>query len=283
MLFIDNKYTRLYFLIIEKARMRILPVGEYRERHHIIPRSLGGDDSRNNLVELTAKEHLICHKLLVKMTKGVDRGKMSFAVVLMCGKKGSRVHSSIKKFLAERMSELHSGRVPVTDGIIDKFVFKNQPIPEGFYRGFSPATVKKHGAGNKGKKWITNGEISYQIKTNILPEGFYHGQAENHKKKNSNALRGKGNPMFGKTGSDHPSFGYRHTEEMKKHLAETNTGIKNGMYGRTPVNAIKLTINGKEYKSMKEARKDTGLTRTAIEKIVKGIRDRDRAVGGETI
>ena len=38
--------------------------GNYYERHHIIPKWLGGNDSKDNLVLLTAKEHYIAHYLL---------------------------------------------------------------------------------------------------------------------------------------------------------------------------------------------------------------------------
>ena len=34
------------------------------DAHHVIPRCLGGTDDKSNLVELTAREHFIVHKLL---------------------------------------------------------------------------------------------------------------------------------------------------------------------------------------------------------------------------
>jgi len=41
MKFLDNKYTKWYFGIIESANNRLLTEG-YTERHHIMPKSLGG-------------------------------------------------------------------------------------------------------------------------------------------------------------------------------------------------------------------------------------------------
>lgn len=64
-MFKDNKYTRWYYRIISASR-RIIKTG-YVEKHHIIPRSLGGSDDIENLVSLTAREHYICHLLLPKM------------------------------------------------------------------------------------------------------------------------------------------------------------------------------------------------------------------------
>lgn len=78
-MFIKNKYTKCYFSIVNRAKSRILSKSEYSERHHIIPKSLGGSNTIENLVELTAKEHFVCHHLLTKMTEGDSRTKMVFA------------------------------------------------------------------------------------------------------------------------------------------------------------------------------------------------------------
>ena len=49
--------------------------------HHIKPRSLDGTDDKENIVKLTAREHFVCHWLLVKMyDKGTEeRKKMLYA------------------------------------------------------------------------------------------------------------------------------------------------------------------------------------------------------------
>jgi hypothetical protein len=75
---LTNKYSKLYYRITSNAKQRI-PEG-YTELHHIIPQSMGGSNDKENLVELTAREHFICHWLLIKMTKGEDRSKMLYAL-----------------------------------------------------------------------------------------------------------------------------------------------------------------------------------------------------------
>ena len=77
-MFKENKYTNLYTILTDRARNRV--VEEYTERHHVIPQSLGGPDSKENLVDLTAREHFICHWLLIKMTAGEARSKMIYAL-----------------------------------------------------------------------------------------------------------------------------------------------------------------------------------------------------------
>lgn len=58
-------YHKIYNQIIENRRL--IPYKGYVERHHIIPKCIGGTDDRSNLVELSAREHFICHLLLTKM------------------------------------------------------------------------------------------------------------------------------------------------------------------------------------------------------------------------
>ena len=80
MIFIDNKYTKWYYAIVQNANLRVLPEDIYVEKHHIIPCSLDGDNSKENLVKLTAREHFVCHLLLTKMVTGPARFKMLSAV-----------------------------------------------------------------------------------------------------------------------------------------------------------------------------------------------------------
>ena len=49
---------------ILKNRGRFGCGDEYHERHHIIPRCMGGGNEKENLIDLFAKEHFIAHKLL---------------------------------------------------------------------------------------------------------------------------------------------------------------------------------------------------------------------------
>ena len=76
--FIDNKYAKAYDAIINRRRAD--PATEYIERHHVLPKSLGGSDDSSNLVAVTMREHFICHKLLVKMTTGYAKHQMVIAL-----------------------------------------------------------------------------------------------------------------------------------------------------------------------------------------------------------
>jgi hypothetical protein len=71
--FIDNKYAKWYFDIIENRQQNPVADGVYTEEHHIIPRWMSGSDDESNLVRLTAREHTICHWLLRYMVTGKDK------------------------------------------------------------------------------------------------------------------------------------------------------------------------------------------------------------------
>jgi hypothetical protein len=62
-------YLKHYNLLIERGKNRVLE--GYVERHHIIPRCLGGSNDVSNLVQLTPEEHYVAHQLLHKMHPNV--------------------------------------------------------------------------------------------------------------------------------------------------------------------------------------------------------------------
>ena len=104
MLFLENKYSRWYFNIINRAKVQEVLLDGYYEKHHIIPRSLKGNNCRDNLVNLTAREHFICHWLLTKMTCGESQKKMAYACKrMMHSKNKGQDRYQIKSRLYEKL------------------------------------------------------------------------------------------------------------------------------------------------------------------------------------
>lgn len=91
-MFNQSKYTRMYYQIVQKAQTRTIVEG-YTEKHHIVPKSLGGSNNANNIVVLTAREHFICHWLLPKMTDGKYKRSMAHALRMMLASSSSQ-HSN---------------------------------------------------------------------------------------------------------------------------------------------------------------------------------------------
>lgn len=53
-MFLDNKYSKIYFNLIDRARK--LERTGYLEKHHVIPKSLGGTNAKENLNKLKELE-----------------------------------------------------------------------------------------------------------------------------------------------------------------------------------------------------------------------------------
>ncbi len=95
--FLDNKYLKWYNSIIEKAHRENRNKdckALYFESHHIIPKFCGGNNKKENLILLTAKEHFICHWLLEKFVIAEYTKSAKYAISMMSGSKGGRKISS---------------------------------------------------------------------------------------------------------------------------------------------------------------------------------------------
>ena len=109
-MFLNNKYTFWYNNIIVKAKNRNDNLG-YTEKHHIIPKSLGGNDCEDNLVKLTLREHYLVHQLLVKMVEGKEKQKMINAFWAMANIKLNRLTSKQYGNMRILASQVHSNLV----------------------------------------------------------------------------------------------------------------------------------------------------------------------------
>lgn len=83
-----NTYEQL--IDFAKRQQRIKDKAHYFEEHHILPKSMGGDDSRDNLILLTLSEHVEAHYLLAleyeKTNKQYYVGNIQAAWMISHGK-----------------------------------------------------------------------------------------------------------------------------------------------------------------------------------------------------
>lgn len=112
-------YQKIHDFIIDRAKLRASnrkqanSILGYSERHHIIPKCLGGTNKKDNLVYLSAKEHFVIHQLLVKIYP--NNCKLIRACNMLCvDKTGNRINNKryewIKKQNARVMSENRKGK-----------------------------------------------------------------------------------------------------------------------------------------------------------------------------
>lgn len=101
-------YKKIYnSLVYSRQKLnRNSNVGSGLEKHHIIPKSLGGTDSKTNIVILTPREHCFAHILLSKMYTGESKGKMCYALISMM-KLRNKNRSSISSKQYEILRKAH--------------------------------------------------------------------------------------------------------------------------------------------------------------------------------
>ena len=104
----EMNYQKVYDDLIAKCQARQFVDG-YKERHHIIPKSLGGANDLSNLVDLTAREHFVAHFLLAKLHGGNQwlsinrmRGNDSFYI-------NSRLYEVARKEIVKVTSKRFKG------------------------------------------------------------------------------------------------------------------------------------------------------------------------------
>lgn len=164
----------------------------YYESHHIKPKWLGGDDSADNLVLLTAREHYLAHYLLFNHY----RDRSSAAAFHIMNNSCNMTHRDSKKYEEVR-------------------VFQSENM---------------RGSNNPAKRMESRIKIS---------EG----------------VSGVKNGMFGRTGNSNPFYGKSHSEEF------LNRKMK--LHGHP------LVFRGVSYDSLRQAMRETGVSRYLIKKEIK--------------
>lgn len=209
--FLSNKYTIWYYSIIEKAKsqQRIKNKGVYFESHHIIPKCMGGDNFNGNLVLLTAREHYIAHLLLVKMTVGRNKSKMSWAFRLMAGG-GGKTHDRYvsKSYELHRKSAAQSGSG------------EHHPM---YGREHSEETKLKMSEAKSGENHPMYGKSPSEETKERLSEAKRGEKNHNYGKKFSKEVLMK--QSLAKRGDKHPLYGTSRSKETRELLSKAIKGI----------------------------------------------------------
>lgn len=96
--------TQRYFSLIERRKAeRPIKPSFFSERHHIVPKCLGGGDEEENLVWLTPREHWLAHKLLLRIFP--NEPKIQQAIWMMSHTRGLIKSAREYEYLRLRCSE----------------------------------------------------------------------------------------------------------------------------------------------------------------------------------
>lgn len=209
-----NHYRYTNFIFSRPIRNKVIEEGY--KLHHIIPKSLGGEDTDNNIIKLTYREHYIAHLILWKC----GYQKMAYAFWRMNNNNknygarlSSRQYEQLRKDRSRILSENQKGEL-------------------------SPQYGKHHS-----EEWKR--KVSEKLKGRTF--------SEETKKKMSEAQRGEKNHRYGKKNSKETiekitakTRGQKRTEEQRQHLRE---GAKNAdqSYKQTKEWKEKVSNSRKEY------------------------------------
>jgi len=175
------QYQKIYDQIIERARTRNLL--DYGEKHHIIPRCLGGDNSPSNIVKLTFREHFICHWILCKLNPGNMKIHHAFSIMAMASHKNkqrfeiltSKHFETVKRYFAPYVGKWNKGRTAWNKGLTG----------EEHAKHYKDKKVKVPNM--TGYKWINNGAEQTKISPEKdIPAGWQRGRLN---------FNGDNNPM----------------------------------------------------------------------------------------
>jgi hypothetical protein len=148
-------YKKIYDNLIKYRQQNILSDG-YIERHHIVPRSLGGSDEETNIVALTGREHYVAHLLLARYNKC---SQTIYALCMM----------QIKNITNEGRPLIKSGRMyEWARKEFAKYVAKNNMI-----------TSKGEQNSQFGTRWICNITLKENrkiSKDSLIPDGWIAGR-----------------------------------------------------------------------------------------------------------
>jgi hypothetical protein len=112
-------YKKHYINLIKTRLNRKLESGVYYEKHHIVPKCIGGSDRKENIIKLTAREHYIAHWLLYRMRPHSNGISFAFWKMTFPGSKflekrdytiSSRAYAEAKMAMAEANRRLNTGR-----------------------------------------------------------------------------------------------------------------------------------------------------------------------------
>ena len=202
-------YKRHYDKLIENSKNRILGEDVYSEKHHIIPKCLGGNNEKSNIVRLLPKEHYIAHLLLFRLHP--SNQKLAYAFWMMCNgnrkdKRGYAVSGRIYKEIKSTFVNLLKEREPTFKG--KKHSIESRNKISSAKKGLPPPVKgKKYSDESRLKQSVARLGKKDSLETKLKKSKSMTGvkKSKEHSLNISKAQSGENNNMFGVTGYDNKS------------------------------------------------------------------------------
>ena len=206
-------YKLIYDQLILKAKSRSNLIG-YSEIHHIIPKSLGGLNSKSNLVQFTAREHFIAHILLAKIHGGNQWYAAKRMMSINKNQNSRYINSRMFEIIKKEWAEINKGKTHSSFG---------KPLSEEHRKKVSNALKgSKHPMFGKKHSEETRRKISEGNKGKPI--------SDDYRAKMSELMKGSNNPMFG---VESPMKGKTMDKPTRLKISEAMSGSKNHMFGKS--------------------------------------------------
>jgi 5-methylcytosine-specific restriction endonuclease McrA len=195
-------YLRIYNKIIKRAKNRIND--GYIEKHHIIPKSMGGSNNISNIVELTPREHFLAHWLLYRIYP--QNKSMIYAFWMMSN-----------RFKNLSSSAYEESKIAFSKATSKRMSGENHPM---FNKNHSQETIDKISYSRKEQGNYWNGKTH-------TPESKSKMSVSAKNRNMSEEAKAARNQKLSESAS-----GVKKSEEHKKNIALAKVGANNPMYGK---------------------------------------------------
>ena len=221
-------YKKIYNDFITDRRAKESTLTGYTEKHHIKPKSLGGDNSKENLIRLTAEDHVHAHLLLAKAYGGKQwlSVKYSFSGFTRSGTVPSRTVVRALAISKEKIALLQSSRLNEICSDSGFLHVRTEKLKEALK---CPIAREKMGAANRGKKW------SDERKSNFIHHGKGKTLSEETRQKISLSLKGKKLSEETKLKLSEARKGSKMPDHLKAILAAVHLGSKRSLETRAKI------------------------------------------------
>lgn len=258
-------YKKIYDNLINTRLSRGLDKSKltgYYEKHHIVPKCLGGKNNKENYVLFTYKEHILAHRLLALIYP--NEKKLLTALFLMitvkideCGNK-VRVEKSTKEL------------VRIKAEFIEQNSGENHPM---FGKHQTEESKRKNSESQKGEKGHFFGKHHTEYSKKLISESqkgkksVHYGVklSEERKRRISESLKGEKSVWWGR----------KHSEEELLKMSAWQKGVKKGPLSEKQRETMRLNSptrkqvegpDGTIYLSIKECAKINNLTRSTLQR-----------------
>lgn len=232
-------YKKIYDLIIEKAKNRNLE--GYTERHHIIPKCIGGNNDKSNLVKLTAREHFIVHKLLCEIYP--NESKLHWAAFMMSSCSGNFTQDRNYRIGSQEYQRLKSN-LTVSKNTRDKISKSKKGQQSRLGAKLSEESKQKISESRIGTPSPRKGVVLTDKIKLKLSNAAKTRPTRLHSRETKEKMKDSWNKRKSE-GYEHHNKGVPRNKETKKKIADSKRGVKRNPFTDDHLRKMSVSLKGK--------------------------------------